>query len=948
MTDPTSLSSSSLASSALDSRLLSPETLRRSPPFGESPVRSNRLGMEKEDVPHLIKPISQEVVHRISSGQVILELRSAVKELLENSLDAGATSIEINLKEYGKECFKVVDNGYGISPENFQVVALKHHTSKISIFSDLHCLTTFGFRGEALNSLCMLGDLTVETRTKNEALGTHLVFDHSGFLTNEKKIARQVGTTVIVEKLFSTLPVRCKEFTRNIRREFGKLISLLNAYALIAKGVRLLCTNTTGKNTKSVVLKTSGSSSLKDNIINVFGLNTFQSLDSLNFSLSEDCKVEGFLSKPQNGSGRTTAYKHYFFVNGRPVDMPKVSKLVNELFRSSSSKQFPIVILNFTIPATSYDVNVTPDKRKIFYSDEGALMLSLRAEIEKIYLSRGFSFAVNRIEVLENEKCDASGEEGPLASSKGLSCEHGDQELSECDPPKNVQVKELNKERIFLCEKRSMPKELDSRSHEIDESVTPLYHPKQLNDFHKISSKIDAKRRNCAKLARNDKTACLGLIQSSLTNFLSPNKRKHEDSCNVLSETPLLRNRSCQVRKCSFGNQTIMSEYSESDQCIGDGSPKSSEKVLLEDQSPPVPFDREKISFPGECRFRDRGSIEQVSGLQDMHTSADVTMSSYKDLKMKAESISSPIATESFDERYDTRKPCSDSKTCSVMQFSMDDLRRKTQFKFTKLPQWKTLHGRIRKTRCYTAAVIKNSQPEEEKEKAQCMEAATSELERYFKKEYFGQMQVVGQFNLGFIIGKMDQDLFIIDQHAADEKYNFEQLSHSTILNLQPLLMPLRLELSPEEEIVASMHMQTIRHFHLSFVRKSGFRLIEDIHAPPGRRFMLKAVPFSKSIVFGAEDVKELISILADGQGELGVRCSYKLDTPDSICPSSVRAMLASRACRTSVMIGDPLTKIEMRKILRNLVDLNSPWNCPHGRPTMRHLVDLTAIHPRS
>ncbi|XP_042402412.1 DNA mismatch repair protein PMS1-like isoform X2 [Zingiber officinale] len=848
--------------------------------------------MEKEDVPHLIKPISQEVVHRISSGQVILELRSAVKELLENSLDAGATSIEINLKEYGKECFKVVDNGYGISPENFQVVALKHHTSKISIFSDLHCLTTFGFRGEALNSLCMLGDLTVETRTKNEALGTHLVFDHSGFLTNEKKIARQVGTTVIVEKLFSTLPVRCKEFTRNIRREFGKLISLLNAYALIAKGVRLLCTNTT------------------------------------------DCKVEGFLSKPQNGSGRTTAYKHYFFVNGRPVDMPKVSKLVNELFRSSSSKQFPIVILNFTIPATSYDVNVTPDKRKIFYSDEGALMLSLRAEIEKIYLSRGFSFAVNRIEVLENEKCDASGEEGPLASSKGLSCEHGDQELSECDPPKNVQVKELNKERIFLCEKRSMPKELDSRSHEIDESVTPLYHPKQLNDFHKISSKIDAKRRNCAKLARNDKTACLGLIQSSLTNFLSPNKRKHEDSCNVLSETPLLRNRSCQVRKCSFGNQTIMSEYSESDQCIGDGSPKSSEKVLLEDQSPPVPFDREKISFPGECRFRDRGSIE------DMHTSADVTMSSYKDLKMKAESISSPIATESFDERYDTRKPCSDSKTCSVMQFSMDDLRRKTQFKFTKLPQWKTLHGRIRKTRCYTAAVIKNSQPEEEKEKAQCMEAATSELERYFKKEYFGQMQVVGQFNLGFIIGKMDQDLFIIDQHAADEKYNFEQLSHSTILNLQPLLMPLRLELSPEEEIVASMHMQTIR--------KSGFRLIEDIHAPPGRRFMLKAVPFSKSIVFGAEDVKELISILADGQGELGVRCSYKLDTPDSICPSSVRAMLASRACRTSVMIGDPLTKIEMRKILRNLVDLNSPWNCPHGRPTMRHLVDLTAIHPRS
>lgn len=127
--------------------------------------------------------------------------------------------------------------------------------------------------------------------------------------------------------------------------------------------------------------------------------------------------------------------------------------------------------------------------------------------------------------------------------------------------------------------------------------------------------------------------------------------------------------------------------------------------------------------------------------------------------------------------------------------------------------------------------------------------------------------------------------------------------------------------------------------------------MIEEAHAPPGGRFMLKAVPFSKNIVFGAEgtsafthksmpkvvfkylffiqimnwcpqffsylysDVKELISILADGQGEFGVRCSYKMDTPDSICPTRVRAMLASRACRTSVMIGHPLTKTEMRKV---------------------------------
>ncbi|CAL9120572.1 unnamed protein product [Musa textilis] len=163
---------------------------------------------------------------------------------------------------------------------------------------------------------------------------------------------------------------------------------------------------------------------------------------------------------------------------------------------------------------------------------------------------------------------------------------------------------------------------------------------------------------------------------------------------------------------------------------------------------------------------------------------------------------------------------------------------------------------------------------------------------------------------------------------------------------------PMRLELSPEEEVVASMNMQIIR--------KNGFTLIEDMHASPGHRFLLKAVPFSRNIIFGAEDVKELISILSDNQGECEVMGCYKMDTSDSVCPSRVRAMLASRACRTSVMIGDPLTKSEMQKllrspisihllnpwdkILRNLADLNSPWNCPHGRPTMRHLADLAAI----
>ena len=102
-------------------------------------------------------------------------------------------------------------------------------------------MVTFGFRGEALSSLCALGKLTVETRTKDEPVGTHLEFEHSGVVANQTKIARQVGTSVTVEKLFSTLPVRSKEFSRNIRKEYGKVISLLNVSFFCFSFLRLLC-----------------------------------------------------------------------------------------------------------------------------------------------------------------------------------------------------------------------------------------------------------------------------------------------------------------------------------------------------------------------------------------------------------------------------------------------------------------------------------------------------------------------------------------------------------------------------------------------------------------------------------------------------------------------------------------------------------------------------------
>ncbi|KAK4418144.1 DNA mismatch repair protein PMS1 [Sesamum alatum] len=910
---------------------------------------------------NVIRPINKNVVHRICAGQVILDLTSAVKELVENSLDAGATSIEIALKEYGLESFQVIDNGFGVSPQNFKVLALKHHTSKLLDFPDLQSLTTFGFRGEALSSLCALGDLTVETRTINEVVATHLTYDRTGLLTAERKTARQVGTTVTVKKLFSNLPVRSKEFRRNIRKEYGKLISLLNAYALIAKGVRLVCTNTTGKNVRSVVLKTQGTGSLKENIITVFGTSTFSCLEPVTLSISDGCMVEGFISKSGYGSGRNIGDRQFFFVNGRPVDMPKVGKLVNELYRGANSRQYPVAIMNFSVPTRAYDVNVTPDKRKIFFSDENSILQSLREALEKIYSSNQASYSVNKIDELSDDKLASniySRHEGSQLPSEHLlpdnvlvNEERDDRRCADGGTtPTTAQEKirdSFGEEMIQKSGACSVIHGFALRVHDNQKNNSPVSSDEQIMDLvsDKTGKHAPLQSRSAQKGSINSFNS-LGhssSIQMSLNKFVTVNKRKHESVETAISEIPLLR---------SGPPVDILRDYSSPKRSAPTRSPDNTIEVDVPNKMKSIEPQQSKstidhvfgeadtsILFP--CGNGDTEKIktsEQKSKDRVLDSDSVVTASIGKDFQLGAHDLPDvPIPVQSSGASTGSPVVSSGSKVGFSLQFSFKDLISRRKQRLSRLQSSSRTSGRINLKGGFAAASLELSQGVNEEGKARALAAATSELERLFKKEDFKQMKVIGQFNLGFIIGKLDQDLFIVDQHAADEKYNYERLSQTTVLNQQPLLRPLKLEVSPEEEIVISMHMDTFR--------KNGFLLEEDMHAPSGQRFILKAVPFSKNITFGIADVKELISILSDSHGECSMIGSYRSDTADSVCPPKVRAMLASRACRSSIMIGDSLGRNEMQKILEHLAVLKSPWNCPHGRPTMRHLVDLRTVH---
>ena len=220
---------------------------------------------------------------------------------------------------------------------------------------------------------------------------------------------------------------------------------------------------------------------------------------------------------------------------------------------------------------------------------------------------------------------------------------------------------------------------------------------------------------------------------------------------------------------------------------------------------------------------------------------------------------------------------------------------------------------------------------------------AADALSRVIGKGDFASMEILAQFNRGFIIarrrtrsdegeedelsasltGLMD-DLFIVDQHASDEKYNFETLQQTTQIQSQKLFKPLPLELTAADELLALDH--------LAILEQNGFEFRVEDDRPVGQKLLVTAQPVSKDTSYTLKDLEELILLLHDAPPGRVVRCS------------KARAMFASRACRKSVMIGRSLTTSQMTTIVRHMGTMDQPWNCPHGRPTMRHLSNISTL----
>ncbi|XP_030198987.1 PMS1 protein homolog 1 [Gadus morhua] len=391
-----------------------------------------------------MKPLPPDTVRLLSSAQVITSVGNVVKELLENSVDAGATSLDIKMENYGLDRIEVRDNGLGIQACDTVVMAVRHYTSKISCHDDLERLDTYGFRGEALGSICAVAEVSITTKTVGEDISTQYSLDVTGKVVSQKPSHLGQGTTVTVLKLFKNLPVRRQYYTnaKKCKEELKKVQDLLMAYAIVKPDLRL-----TLAHNKVVMWQKTRAADLRGALLATLGSGVVAHLlPCQHLQEQPQISLDGFFPKPGADYLSTSSSSHdktFIFINNRPVQQKDIMKLLRQSYTAqypseSNRNRYPVLVLQITLPPSSIDVNLTPDKTQVLLHNKEAVLVALEALLVSLYGFRSPNDATpaERDSTYNQPpsppQADTSPAEGNPRTSesgvKGLSLDAGDEE----------------------------------------------------------------------------------------------------------------------------------------------------------------------------------------------------------------------------------------------------------------------------------------------------------------------------------------------------------------------------------------------------------------------------------------------------------------------------------------------------------------------------------------
>lgn len=751
--------------------------------------------------------LDELTINKIAAGEVIERPASVVKEMVENSIDAGATNITVEIKNGGISFIKVTDNGKGIAQDDLEIAFERHATSKIRSADDLDTVTSMGFRGEALASIAAIANVELVSKTANQEIGYRVVVEGGDILEKEEAGCR-TGTSITVRNLFFNTPVRYK-FLKKDYTESGYIEDAITRIALVNPNIAIKLINT-GK----TVIQTNGNGDIKSVIYSIYGKDIANGIIDVDYTY-EDIKINGVIGKPE--IARSNRSNQLFFVNKRYIKDKTLTAATEQGYKGLIPiGKFGFVVLNLTINPAKVDVNVHPAKLEVRFEEENKVFQSIYHAIKDTLLKN---------ELVADTEKTKTPETVNYVDRSAVSFEERLRKLKE--------TKKANSQAGGLFSFRKQ-------------------NEKQIEEYNDEESKI--KTNNIIEDIYNKK------------ENETKEPEKVEDTVSTIDTNDVLN----QLKKMK----------------------ENLEKELLEKNITPNTLSG--LSDVDEKYEQNSGEIEESEEKQDIKTEEKVEEDKkepVQDTHSIIETIENPEVKKEFDEVKEKIKDLNENPKVVSEDFN---------------EMYAKLFGR---------APIMDKPEDEKQDKTNAVDIIKDNVSMFETQEELKKptYKFIGIVFKTYIILEMNNEMYILDQHAAHERIMYEKVKKNYYSDeskdSQMLLLPDIITLTHKEMDIAKDNMQMFK--------KAGFSLEEF----GDNTIKLTGVP----TVCIDLDTKELFLETLDEINTVARTAKQEKE----------EKFIATVACKAAVKANMALSKEEVESLMDQLLALPNPFTCPHGRPTV-------------
>ncbi|MCI8641316.1 MAG: DNA mismatch repair endonuclease MutL [Clostridia bacterium] len=724
-------------------------------------------------------------INKIAAGEVIERPASVIKEMVENSIDAGANNITVEIKNGGISYIKVTDNGKGIVPDDLEIAFERHATSKIRKAEDLDIVTSMGFRGEALASIAAIANVEMVSKTQSQDIGYKIVVE-AGNVLNKEEVGCQTGTSITVKNLFFNTPVRYK-FLKKDYTESGYIEDAITRIALVHPEIAIKLINT-GK----TIIQTNGNGDIKSVIYSIYGKDVANGIVPVEYTY-EYIKVIGVIGKPE--IARSNRANQIFFVNKRYVKDKTLSAATEQAFKGLIPiGKFGFVILNLDMEPSKVDVNVHPAKLEVRFQEENKVFQSIYHAIKDVLLKSELVANTERTEILENS-----------------------------------------------------------------EELTGLFDFRK-NETEKIKKYNDEEYN----------------IKTNISKVENDKKNIKPNTLNVGQGGPINTEDILQQLRKLKQNLEDSIEDTESKE----KEEKTEEKQILQEITPKEP---------------------NIAETKETETKEDIK---------ETEETSQEVSKETEVQASEVQKEELQSKINIVQE----EINKLENMEYDKQPaeEFNSMYEKLFGTKPIEEIAEENK--EENKEENTAIDILKDNISVFEESTQYERptYKFTGIVFNTYIIIEIDNEMYIIDQHAAHERIMYEKVKENyyseSTKDSQMLLLPDIITLTHKEMEIAKDNMDLFKN--------AGFELEE----------------------FGENTIKltgvPTVCIDIDTK-------SLFLETLDEINTVARTAkqekeekFIATVACKAAVKANMVLEKAEVESLMDKLLKLPNPFTCPHGRPT--------------